>query len=196
MLLNLSGAHAPFFTRNLLVLDRQRPGAPAWARCPAAKKSASTLADARGAGGRPAKVGHHLAAPAATRCKPGFCRPRQPAGAACKPSICVSPFTPLAAIESAMLDLLGQHLDLPVCDLAGRRPASVTAWRCWVTCFLWVSAPSHRSALHQQRPTSWRRTPTIDAWTRLRHEAAMTPDAVVRLAEAAQRALRLSTTSS
>ncbi len=47
MLLNLSGAHAPFFTRNLLILSAQRRPHGAWARCRAARRSAQTLEDAR-----------------------------------------------------------------------------------------------------------------------------------------------------
>jgi len=39
MLLNLSGAHGPFFTRNLLILT-DSAGRTASAKCPAARRSA------------------------------------------------------------------------------------------------------------------------------------------------------------
>ena len=46
MLLNLSGAHGPFFTRNIVHRHRLRRPRPASARCPAARRSGSTIEDA------------------------------------------------------------------------------------------------------------------------------------------------------
>jgi len=40
MLLNLSGAHAPFFTRNIVILTDNLPATLAWAKCLGAKKFA------------------------------------------------------------------------------------------------------------------------------------------------------------
>jgi glucarate dehydratase len=45
MLLNLSGAHGPFFTRNIVIL-KDNAGTPAWAKC-RGERIRQTLEDAR-----------------------------------------------------------------------------------------------------------------------------------------------------
>jgi glucarate dehydratase len=84
----------------------------------------------------------------------------------------------LAAIESAMLDLLGQHLGLPVCDLLGegRQRDSVEI----LGYLFFVGDRSKTDLPYASEPDA------VNAWFRLRHETAMTPESVVRLAEAAR----------
>src|SRR5206468_7248133 len=82
-----------------------------------------------------------------------------------------------AALECALLDLLGQHLDVPVAALLGegqqRDKVEMLGYLFFVgdrkkTDLPYVSEPDAQ-----------------DDWFRVRHETALTPEAVVRLAEAA-----------
>ena len=115
MLLNLSGAHGPFFTRNLLILT-DSAGHTGVGEVPGGEKIRQTLEDARAAGRRPAD----RRAPAPARRGPAHASPTAtPAAAACRPSTCAPRSTPSPRIESALLDLLGQHLGVPVAALLG-----------------------------------------------------------------------------
>jgi len=77
-----------------------------------------------------------------------------------------------------MLDLLGQHLGQPVAALLGEgvQRAAVP-----VLGYLFYIADSRKTTLDYRRAGS----SATDAWLRLRDEEALTPEAVVRLAEAA-----------
>jgi glucarate dehydratase len=81
------------------------------------------------------------------------------------------------ALEAALLDLLGQHLGVPVAALLGegqqRKQAPVLG-------YLFYVGDRTKTNLPYAEPD------TRNAWHRLRREAALTPDAIVRLAEAAQ----------
>ena len=84
----------------------------------------------------------------------------------------------VTALECALLDLLGQFLGRAGRGAAGRRPAARCRWRCW--------AISSTSATARKTNLPYRSDPEADDdWLRLRHEEALTPDAIVRLAEAA-----------
>ncbi|NDY90450.1 glucarate dehydratase [Ideonella livida] len=179
MLLNLSGAHAPFFTRNLLVLT-DSAGRTGVGEVPGGEKIRQTLEDAAAlVVGQP--VGSHLAVLQAVQ--KAFAD-RDSGGRGLQTFDLRTTIHALAAIESAMLDLLGQHLDLPVCDLLGegrqRDRVEMLGYLFFVgdrtkTDLPYVSAADELA-----------KNPDADDWTRLRHEAAMTPEAVVRLAEAAR----------
>ena len=84
MLLNLSGAHGPFFTRNLLILT-DNAGRTGVGEVPGGEKIRQTLEDAR-AGRRPADRRPPAGAAAHA---PAICRPRQrrprPARSTCEP---------------------------------------------------------------------------------------------------------------
>jgi glucarate dehydratase len=85
----------------------------------------------------------------------------------------------VTAIESALLDLLGQHLDVPVAALLGdgvqRRDVPVLGY------LFYVGDRTRTGLPYAAEPDG------PDDWCRLRHEPALTPEAVVRLAEAARR---------
>ena len=89
MLLNLSGAHAPFFTRNLVILT-DSDGNTGVGEVPGGEPIRRTLEDAR------SLVDRHAASATTTRCSP-TCGARSPtatpAGAARRPSTCGSPST-------------------------------------------------------------------------------------------------------
>jgi glucarate dehydratase len=83
----------------------------------------------------------------------------------------------VTAIEAAMLDLLGQFVGLAGGGVAGRRAAAGERRSAGLPVLCW-----------RQKKTdlAYRSEPDADdAWLRLRHEEALTTDAVVRLAEAA-----------
>jgi glucarate dehydratase len=84
----------------------------------------------------------------------------------------------LAAVESAMLDLQGQHFGVPVAALLGEGQQRD---RVQMLGYLFFVGDRQQTDLpYASEPEA------DDDWLRLRHEKAMTPEAVVRLAEAAQ----------
>ncbi|HNB46815.1 MAG TPA: enolase C-terminal domain-like protein, partial [Burkholderiaceae bacterium] len=173
MLLNLSGAHAPFFTRNLLVLT-DSAGRTGVGEVPGGEKIRQTLEDAAALiVGQP--VGNHLAVLQAVQ--KAFAD-RDSGGRGLQTFDLRITIHALAAIESAMLDLLGQHLNLPVCDLLGegRQRDSVEM----LGYLFFVGDRSKTDLPYHSEPDA------DSAWFRLRHETAMTPESVVRLAEAAR----------
>jgi glucarate dehydratase len=87
----------------------------------------------------------------------------------------------VTAVESAMLDLLGQHLEVPVAALLGdgqRRD------RVQVLGYLFFVGDRTKTDLAYRSPAD--EDSHADEWLRLRHEEALSPEAVVRLAEAAR----------
>ena len=176
MLLNLSGAHAPFFTRNLLILT-DSAGRTGVGEVPGGEKIRQTLEDARDlVVGQP--LGHHLQL--LQRVQQAFAD-RDSGGRGLQTFDLRITIHALAAIESAMLDLLGQHLDLPVCDLLGEGRQRD---RVEMLGYLFFIGDRRKTDLPYASPAD--EADDADDWCRLRHEAAMTPESIVRLAEAAQ----------
>jgi len=83
----------------------------------------------------------------------------------------------VTAIESALLDLLGQHLGLPVAALLGEGQQRDAVEMLGYLFF--VGDTARTDLAYASDPGA------SNDWFRLRHEAAMTPDSIVRLAEAA-----------
>ncbi|MER5387464.1 enolase C-terminal domain-like protein [Saccharopolyspora sp. NPDC002686] len=174
MLLNLSGAHAPHFTRNLVILTDSE-GRTGVGEVPGGEPIRSTLDDAADlVVGRPV---------ARVRSVLGEVRARfadRDAGGRGAQTfdlrVAVHAGT---AIESAMLDLLGQHLEVPVAELLGdgQQRDSVP-----VLGYLFFVGDRKRTDLAYRSPAD----EPDDDWLRLRHEEALTPESVVRLAEAAR----------
>jgi glucarate dehydratase len=114
MLLNLSGAHAPFFTRNLVILS-DNSGHTGVGEVPGGEKIRQTLEDASDL-----VVGQTIGGCnnilAAMRNK--FAD--RDAGGRGKQTFDLRVMIhAVTAVESALLDLLGQHLNLPVAALLG-----------------------------------------------------------------------------
>jgi glucarate dehydratase len=82
----------------------------------------------------------------------------------------------VTAVEAALLDLLGQHLALPVAALLGegQQRKSVETLG-----YLFFVGDRRKSDLAYATGEGEK-----DGWFKLRHQEAMTPEAVVRLAEA------------
>ncbi|WP_090138109.1 glucarate dehydratase [Limnohabitans sp. DM1] len=173
MLLNLSGAHGPFFTRNIVILN-DSSGHTGLGEVPGGEKIRQTLEDARPlVEGQP--IGHYNAVLNAMRQQ---FADRDSGGRGQQTFDLRTTIHAVTAVESALLDLLGQHLNVPVCALLGdgqqRQRVQMLGYLFYV-------------GDRQQTDLAYRSEPDqTDDWLRLRHEKAMTAEAVVRLAEAAQ----------
>jgi L-alanine-DL-glutamate epimerase-like enolase superfamily enzyme len=114
MLLNLSGAHGPFFTRNLLILT-DSAGRTGVGEVPGGEKIRQTLEDAAPlVVGQP--IGERAGRPAADAEPLRRPRCRRPRAADLRPA---HHHPRRDRVESALLDLLGQHLGVPVAALLG-----------------------------------------------------------------------------
>lgn len=177
MLLNLSGAHAPLFTRNLVILT-DSDGRTGVGEVPGGESIRRTLDDAADlVVGRPVarfrsvlRDMHHRFAD------------RDAGGRGNQTFDLRITVHAVTAVESALLDLLGQLLDVPVAELLGdgmqRREVPVLG-------YLFFVGDRTRTDLPYRAPSD--EDDTADDWMRLRHEEALTPEAVVRLAEAARK---------
>ncbi len=114
MLLNLSGAHGPFFTRNLLILT-DSAGRTGVGEVPGGEKIRQTLEDSRDlvVGQR---LGSHLRV--MQQVQRQFAD-RDAGGRGLQTFDLRTTIHAVTAIESALLDLLGQHLGVPVAALLG-----------------------------------------------------------------------------
>ncbi len=173
MLLNLSGAHAPFFTRNLLIL-RDSAGRTGVGEVPGGEKIRQTLEDARElVVGR--SIGDHQRLLRELHAR---FADRDAGGRGLQTFDLRTAIHAVTAVESALLDLLGQHLEVPVAALLGEGQQRES-----------VEMLGYLFFVGDRRKTGlpYASEPDADnAWSRLRHEEALTPEAVVRLAEAAR----------
>jgi len=172
MLLNLSGAHAPFFTRNVVLLTDDA-GNTGVGEVPGGEKIRRVLAESESL-----VVGQPLAAYNAilNAIRVRFAD-RDSEGRGLQTFDLRTAVHALTAIESALLDLLGQFLALPVAALLGegQQRSSVE-----VLGYLFFVGDRQKTDLPYRGEQD-----ATDAWLRLRHEEALTTDAVLRLAEAA-----------
>ncbi|MGE4529289.1 MAG: enolase C-terminal domain-like protein [Rhodospirillaceae bacterium] len=172
MLLNLSGAHGPFFTRNLVILCDSAghtglgevPGGEAIRRT---LEEAIPLVSGRSLGEINRVLAEMHAAFGA----------RDAGGRGLQTFDLRTAIHAQTAVEAAMLDLLGQFLGLPVADLLGegRQRESVK-----MLGYLFYIGDRRKTGL------PYRAAQQGDDWLRLRDEEALTAAAVVRLAEAAE----------
>ena len=174
MLLNLSGAHAPFFTRNLVILA-DNAGHTGVGEVPGGEKIRQTLEDAR-----PLVEQRPIAdLQAILNAMRSRFADRDSGGRGQQTFDLRTTIHALTAVESALLDLQGQFLGVPVAALLGEGQQR-DAVR--VLGYLFYVGDRRKTDLpYASEPDA------ADDWQRLRHEAALTPQAVVHLAEAAQR---------
>ncbi|WP_208509184.1 glucarate dehydratase [Variovorax paradoxus] len=172
MLMNLSGAHGPFFTRNLLILT-DSAGRTGVGEVPGGEKICQTLEDARPlVVGQP--IGNHNAVLNAMRRE--FAA-RDSGGRGLQTFDLRVTIHAVTAVEAALLDLLGQFLEVPVAALLGegqqRDAVQMLGY------LFYVGDRAKTDLPYDSDPGA------DNDWFRLRHEEAMTPEAIVRLAEAA-----------
>ena len=172
MLLNLSGAHGPFFTRNLLILT-DSSGHVGVGEVPGGEKIRQTLEDARSL-----VVGQAIGAHAGLlqNIQRQFAD-RDSGGRGLQTFDLRTTIHAVTAIESALLDLLGQHLGVPVAALLGEGQQRDAVE---MLGYLFYVADPDKTDLPFLREHDGE-----DDWFRLRREKALTPEAIVRLAEAA-----------
>ncbi|VEG51696.1 glucarate dehydratase [Mycolicibacterium aurum] len=179
MLLNLSGAHGPFFTRNLLILH-DSAGNTGVGEVPGGEPIRQTLEDARAIiAGRP--IGDHHAV--LNDIRRAFAD-RDAGGRGAQTFDLRVTVHAVTAVESALLDLLGQYLEVPVAALLGdgRQRSRVQA----LGYLFFVGDRTKTDLAYRSAADEEPSQNPADDWLRVRHDEAMTPDAVVRLAEAAR----------
>jgi glucarate dehydratase len=172
MLLNLSGAHAPYFTRNLVIL-RDNARHTGVGEAPGGESIRQTLEDAGPL--VTGSIGGYRNVLSAVHQRFAY---RDAAGRGLQTFDSRTAIHALAALEAALLDLLGQFLGIPVCALlaGGRQRDRVPV----LGYLFYIGDPRRTDLPYQSAPES------ADGWLRLRHQEALTTDAVVRLAEAAR----------
>src|SRR5215469_2045145 len=114
MLLNLSGAHAPFFTRNVVILT-DNAGHTGVGEVPGGEKIRQTLVDARDL-----VVGQTIGACNNILAEMHAAFADRDAGGRGKQTFDLRVMIhAVTAVEAALLDLIGQHLGVPVAALLG-----------------------------------------------------------------------------
>ena len=172
MLLNLSGAHGPFFTRNLLILT-DSDGRTGVGEVPGGEKIRQTLEDARGLVVGQALGAHQAVLQAMQR----QFADRDAGGRGLQTFDLRTTIHAVTAVESAMLDLLGQYLGEPVAALLGEGQQRDA-----------VQMLGYLFYVGDRRKTELAYASEPDAtndWFRVRHDEALTPEGIVRQAEAA-----------
>ena len=173
MLLNLSGAHGPFFTRNLVILT-DSDGHTGVGEVPGGENIRRAIDDARSVLlGR--SLGEHLGL---LREVDAMLAGRDTGGRGLQTFDLRIVVHAVTALESALLDLLGQQLGVPVAALLGegQQRASVAM----LGYLFFIGDRGQTDLPYAADPGA------SDDWSRLRHETALTAEAVVRLAEAAR----------
>lgn len=173
MLLNLSGAHAPFFTRNIAIVT-DSDGREGVGEVPGGEAIRSTIADAAAL-----LVGQPVAAyRSLLRRVTAEFADRDAGGRGLQTFDLRTTVHAVTALESALLDLAGQAQGVPVAELLGdgQQRASVPM----LGYLFYVGDPDKTDLPYLREPDG------ADEWERVRREVALTPDAIVRLAEAAQ----------
>jgi glucarate dehydratase len=172
MVLNLSGAHGPFFTRNLLVLS-DSAGRTGVGEVPGGERIRQTLEDAA-----PLVVGRTIGdVQRVLQAMQNRFADRDTGGRGLQTFDLRTTIHAVAAVECALLDLLGQHLGVPVAALLGEGQQRDSVDMLGYLFF--VGDRSRTDLPYVAEPDA------DNDWCRLRHEPALTTRAVVRLAEAA-----------
>jgi glucarate dehydratase len=172
MLLNLSGAHGPFFTRNVVIL-KDNASHTGLGEVPGGEHIRQTLEDAR-----PLVIGQPISNyNAVLNAVRSQFADRDAGGRGIQTFDQRVTIHAVTAIESALLDLLGQFLGVPVAALLGegqqRKSVGVLGYLFYIGNRKKANLP-YRSTPQEK-----------DDWLRLRDEEALTSESIVRLAEAA-----------
>ena len=171
MLLNLSGAHGAFFTRNIVILT-DSAGNTGVGEVPGGEKIRATLEEAA-----EIVIGQTIGnVQAVLNSMRERFADRDSGGRGLQTFDLRTTIHALTAVEAAMLDLLGKHLDLPVAALLGegqqRSAVEMLGY------LFYVGDRNKTNLPYRSEPGA------NNAWYRLRNEEALTPQAIVRLAEA------------
>lgn len=173
MLMNIGGAHHAMFTRNIVVLT-DSAGHTGLGEAPGGNVIYRTLCETR-----PHVVGHEIA-----RLNRVISQIHRGNKANDLEAFGQGAWTfelrvnAVAALEAALLDLLGQALQVPVCELLGpgKQRDAVT-----VLGYLFYIGDRKKTDLAYRASTEGKHP-----WYRVRHQEALQHDGILRLAEAAQ----------
>ncbi|QIZ08984.1 glucarate dehydratase [Priestia megaterium] len=173
MLLNLSGAHGAYFTRNIVIL-KDSNGNVGVGEVPGGEGIRKTLEDAK-----PLVLGSSIGNynNILNNVRKTFAG-RDARGRGLQTFDLRITIHAVTAIEASLLDLLGKHLNVPVAALLGegqQRDKVKTLG------YLFYIGDRNKTDL----PYYSNQDSDVD-WYRIRHEEALTPEAIVRLAEASQ----------
>ena len=187
MLLNLAGAHQPFFTRTVVLL-KDGAGHTGLGEVPGGESIRRTLERSVPlVVGRP--VGEYQATLNALRASlHGGRAERQSivhqASTAAEAAVLRQPHeinlrveNVVTAVEAALLDLVGQHLGVPMCALLGSGQQRETVR---MLAYLFYVGDRARTGLPYPEGSG-----AAESWTRVRTEPALDPEAILRQAEAA-----------
>jgi glucarate dehydratase len=173
MLLNLSGAHAPFFTRNLVILT-DSAGHTGVGEVPGGEKIRTTLEESK-----PLVIGEQIGRyQRSLRAIREQRASHDTEGRGLQTFDLRTTVHVVTAIEAAMLDLLGQFLGVPVVELLGEGQQRTSVQALGYLFFIGDKNKTDLAYRNEDR--------TDDDWLRLRHHEALTTEAVLKLAEAAQ----------
>lgn len=188
MLLNLCGAHAPFFTRNLVIL-KDNAGRTGVGEVPGGEGIRQALERViplviGQAIGRTNGVLNSIRRTLAGGGNAAHQATVHEVTSAAEAAVLRQPHeinlrmdNVITAVEAALLDLLGQFLEVPVAELLGAGQQRDSAP---MLAYLFYVGDRRKTDLPYLDGANG-----TDDWLRLRHEAAMTPAAIARLAEAA-----------
>ncbi|MFC0274368.1 glucarate dehydratase [Metabacillus herbersteinensis] len=172
MLLNLSGAHSPFFTRNIVIL-KDNSGNTGIGEVPGGEKIRKTLEDAQSlvVGQSIGKYNMIL-----NSVRKQF-EDRDSGGRGLQTFDLRITVHAVTALEAALLDLVGKYLNVPVAALLGEGQQRDKVEVLGYLFYIGNRNSTNLPYLSNSNPE--------DDWFRLRHEEALTTEAIVRLAEAA-----------
>lgn len=172
MLLNLSGAHGPYFTRNIVILT-DSAGNTGVGEVPGGERIRQTLEDARPLLLGKA-IGNYQAILNSTR---SAFSERDAGGRGLQTFDLRIAIHAVTALEAALLDLLGKFLGVPVAALLGegqqREAVKMLGY------LFYIGDRSATDLPYASEPDAG------DDWLRLRHQPALDAQAVVALAQAA-----------
>ncbi len=173
MLLNLSGAHSPFFTRNVVILTDSL-GNTGLGEVPGGEKITSALNQVKAI-----VVGSALSSYKQTLLQVKQALGDQESDVRGQQTFDLrTGIHVVTAIEAPLLDLLGKFLEVPVAQLLGdgqmRDKVKVLGY------LFYVADPDKTDLPYIREKDS-----SVD-WYRLRHEEAMTPESIVALAKASK----------
>ncbi|HEX5342027.1 MAG TPA: glucarate dehydratase [Duganella sp.] len=173
MLLNLSGAHGPYFTRNLVILT-DSAGNTGVGEVPGGEKIRLALEDTRTLLLEQPIGNYNALLNAARAALDG----RDAGGRGLQTFDLRIAVHAITALEAALLDLVGKFLGVPVAALLGegqqRKEVEMLGY------LFYIGDRKATNLPYADTPAD-----AADNWARVRNEAALTPDAVVKLAEAA-----------
>lgn len=174
MLLNLSGAHAPYFTRNIVILTDSQ-GNTGVGEVPGGQKITKALQQVK-----PVVEGSKLSEYKQTLLKVKAALGNDESDVRGLQTFDLrTGIHVITAVEAPLLDLLGQYLEVPVASLLGD---GMIRDRVKVLSYLFFIADRKKTDLPYYSDEN-----NATDWYRLRHEEALDADAVVELARASEK---------